>query len=95
QNFEPLVTSHSLELWPVAGDVQAIVQTADMRQRIEGGNFLRLMAQMAKEAQNGAVRLAQAGLAAARGMDYILAGMGGLYIGLALAEKLNLPLVQA
>jgi len=41
QNFVPLVASHSLEFWPVAGDVQEIVQSADMRQRIEGGNFLR------------------------------------------------------
>ena len=50
---------------------------------------------MAQEAQQGAVRLAEGGLAACRGVDLVLAGMGGIYIGLALAEKLDLPLLQA
>ena len=95
ENFEALVTSHGLDFWGIGGDVQEIAQSADMRQRVEGGNFLRLMAQMAREAQQGAVRLAQTGLAAVQEMDHILAGMGGLYIGLAIAEKLKLPLIQA
>lgn len=95
QTFEALVTSHGLEFWPVRADVQDIVQKREMRERIEGGNFLLLMAQMAREAQRGAICLAEAGLAACRGMDHLLAGMGGLYIGLALAEKLDLSLLQA
>ena len=95
QNFEALVTSHGLEFWPVESDVQDIVQTKEMRERIEKGNFLFLMAQMAKEAQRGALRFAEGGLAASQGMDIVLAGMGGVYIGLALAEKLKLPLLQA
>jgi sterol 3beta-glucosyltransferase len=53
------------------------------------------MAQMAKEAQQGALHFAEVGLAASQGMDLILGGMGGLYTGLALAEKLNLPFLQA
>ena len=95
QDFEALVTSHGLEFWPIAGDVQAIVQDEEMRERVEGGNFLLLLAQMAKEAQRGALRLAEGGLAASQGMDLVLAGMGGVYVGIALAEKLNLPLLQA
>ena len=95
QNFEALVTSHGLEFWPVESDVQDIVENNAMRERIEKGNFLALMAQMAKEAQREALRFAEGGLAAGQGMDLVLAGMGGIYIGLALAEKLNLPVVQA
>ena len=95
QNFEELVTSHGLEFWPVEHDVQVVVQENEMQARIEKGNFLSLMAQMAKEAQRGAIRLAESGLAACEGMDLLLVGMGGVYIGLALAEKLNLPLLQA
>jgi len=53
------------------------------------------MSQMAKEAQRGAVAWAEGGLAACRGMDLVLAGIGGLFVGLALAEKLELPLLQA
>ncbi len=94
-NFESLVKSYGLEFWSVDSDVKAIVENNDMRERIEKGNFLALMAQMAKEAQREAISFAKGGLAAAQGMDIVLAGMGGLYIGLAIAEKLHLPLLQA
>jgi UDP:flavonoid glycosyltransferase YjiC (YdhE family) len=95
QNFAGLVTPYGLEFAPVESNAQAIAQGDRMRARVEQGNFLLLMAQMAKEAQREACQFAEAGLAACQGMDLLLAGMGGLYIGLALAEKLNLPLLQA
>lgn len=50
---------------------------------------------MAKEAEREALHFAEGGLAAAHGMDVVLAGIGGLFIGTAIAEKLDLPLVQA
>ena len=95
ENFAALVQTHGLEFWPVESDVQEIAQSTEMQERIEKGNFLILMAQMAKEAQNGALHFAEVGLAASQGMDLILAGMGGLYTGLAIAEKLDLPFLQA
>lgn len=95
QNFESLVVPHNLEFWPLAVDVQQIAQTQEMRQQAEGGNFLKLMSQMAKEAQRAAVLAMEGGVAACKGADLILGGMGGIYIGLALAEKFNLPFVQA
>jgi len=95
QNFERLVHSHGLAFWPVQGNVQDIAQSAEMRKLLEGGHFLAIMSQMAKEAQRGALHLAEGGLAACRGMDLVLAGIGGLFVGLALAEKLGLPLLQA
>jgi len=95
QDFADLVGSHDLEFWPIEGSVQAVAQGQDMRALLEGGNFLKIMRQMALEAQVGAIRLAQAGLAACQGVDLLLAGMGGVYIGLSLAEKLGLPLLQA
>ena len=95
KGFESLVTSYGLEFWSVDSDVRDIVESNIMRERIEKGNFLTLMAQMAKEAQREAIGFSKGGLAAAQDMDIVLAGMGGLYIGLAVAEKLNLPLIQA
>ncbi|MCX6030430.1 MAG: glycosyltransferase [Chloroflexi bacterium] len=94
-NFDMLVSSHGLEFWPIAGSVQDIAQSTEMRGRLEGGNFLVVMAQMAKEAERGAVAAAEGGLAACRGMDLVLAGIGGLFVGLALAEKFGLPFLQA
>jgi UDP:flavonoid glycosyltransferase YjiC (YdhE family) len=94
-NFERLVRSHGLSLWPIPGDVRDIAQSREMRALLEGGNFLAIMSQMAREAQRGAVALAEAGLAACRGVDVVLAGIGGLFVALSVAEKLGLPLVQA
>jgi UDP:flavonoid glycosyltransferase YjiC (YdhE family) len=94
-DFESLVNTHGLEFWPIAGNVQEIAQSAEMRERLAGGNFLAIMSQMAKEAQRGAVALAEGGLTACQGMELLLGGIGGLYVGLALAEKLGLPLLQA
>ena len=95
ENYESLVSAYDLEFWPIVGDVSSIVQSEAMRERVEGGNFLRLMSQMAKESQRGAIAIAAGGLEASRGADLLLAGMGGIFTGLALAEKLDLPLMQA
>jgi len=95
QDFEVLVNSHGLEFWPVEVNVQDIAQSTEMRELLGRGNFLAIMSQMAKEAQRGALLMAEGGLAACRGMDLLLAGIGGLFVGLALAEKLRLPLLQA
>ena len=95
QNFEGFVNSYGVEFWPVEGSVQDIAQSIDMRAPLEGGNFLAIMSQMAREAQQGALAWAKGGLAACRGMDLVIAGIGGVFIGIALAEKLRLPLLQA
>ncbi len=95
RNFQSLVAWHGLEFWSVDSNVQGIVENQAMRERIEGGNFLALMARMAKEAQNEARAFATSGLDACQGMDLVLAGMGGAYIGFALAEKARIPFLQA
>jgi sterol 3beta-glucosyltransferase len=78
QNSEQLVSSRGIEFWPVQGSGQDIAQSDEMRGRLEQGNFLVIMSQMAKEAQRGALAFAEGGLAACRGY----AGLrlhGGLY----------------
>lgn len=95
QNFEGLVHSQALEFWPVRGNVQDVVESQEMRELLEKGNFLAITARTAKEAQRAAIQWAEDGLGACQGMDLLLAGIGGLYIGLALAEKLGLLFIQA
>jgi sterol 3beta-glucosyltransferase len=95
ENFEGLVSSHGLEFYPMQGNVQELIETPEMRELSEKGNFLTMTLRTAKETERVAVRWAQAGLEACRGMDLLLAGVGGLYLSLALAEKLELPLLQA
>lgn len=95
ENFEDLVSSYGLEFWPLQGNVQEIIETQEMRELLEKGNFLAITLYTAKESQRVAMNWAQEGLVACQGMDLLLTGVGGLYVGLALAEKLRLPLLQA
>jgi sterol 3beta-glucosyltransferase len=95
EDLQTLVTSHGIECWPVEGSVRDIAQSTDMRELLAGGKFLAVMSQMAKEAQQHALCFGRAGLAACQGMDLVLTGVGGLFVALALAEKLGLPLLQA
>jgi UDP:flavonoid glycosyltransferase YjiC (YdhE family) len=94
-NYEALVTAHGLEYWPVDADVAEIAQGAEMRELLEGGNFLSIMSHMAKQAKHGAIKLTQAALSASQGMDLLLGGMGGVFAGVSVAEKLKLPFLQA
>ena len=94
-NYAELINPHGLEFWPVEVDVQVIAQSQEMSNRLAGGNFLKVMSLMAREAERSAHYLAKVGLAACPGMDIILAGLGGMFVGVALAEKLGLQLVQA
>ena len=95
EDFETLVSSHGVEYRPLEGRVQEIAQGAAMRELLEKGGFVSVLRQMSKDAQDGALVLAEGGLAACRGMDLVLAGLGGLFTGLALADKLDLPFLQA
>jgi sterol 3beta-glucosyltransferase len=93
RDFESLVTAHGVDFWPVEGSVQDVAES--MAALIENGSFLAILAQMGKEAQRGALALAGASLAACQGMELIVAGIGGAFVGIAIAEKLGLPLLQA
>ncbi len=95
ENFEQLVSSHDLEFWSAKGDVQEIMESPEMRDLLEKGNFLAITAYTAKASKQAAIDWAHDGLAACQGMELLLAGVGGLFLGLALAEKLKLPLLQA
>ncbi|MBD3885225.1 glycosyltransferase family 1 protein [Phormidium tenue FACHB-886] len=95
ENFEGLVTSHGLVFYPMQGNVQELIETPEMRELAEKGNFITMTLRTAKETERVAIRWAQAGLEACRGMDLLIAGVGGLYLALAIAEKLEIPLLQA
>ncbi len=93
ENFKALVESRGVEFWPIIGDVRDVAES--MAVLLEQGNFLSILSQMAKEAQQGAVQLMEGAWGACQGIDLVLAGVGGLFVGTAIAEKLQIPLVQA
>jgi sterol 3beta-glucosyltransferase len=94
-NYEKLVTSHGLEFYPAKGNVQEIVSSPEMQALLEQGNFLKINAYTAKLAQDAAIDWARSGLVAAEGVDLILVGMGGLNVGISLAQKFQIPLLPA
>jgi sterol 3beta-glucosyltransferase len=94
-NFEALVTGHNLEFHPAKGNVQEIVASPEMRALLESGNFLKINAYTAKLAKTAAIDWASAGLAACDGIDLIIVGVGGLNVAVALAEKLQIPILPA
>jgi sterol 3beta-glucosyltransferase len=95
QNFKELVKFNELEFWPVEGSVQDIAQSKEMQAHIEKGNFLSMMSQMRKEAMRGAIKLSKVGMEACKNTNLIIAGIGSLFAGIALAEKLEIPFIQA
>jgi sterol 3beta-glucosyltransferase len=95
ENFEQLVNSYGLEFWPARGNVQAVMESAKLRELLEKGNFLAITAYTSQLTQKAAIDWAEDGLAACQGIDLLVAGVGGLFVALALAEKLRLPLLQA
>jgi sterol 3beta-glucosyltransferase len=95
ENYDVLVGSYGLEFRPVRGNVQEFMESPETRKLLESGNFFAINARAAKASQHAAIDWAVDGLAACRGMDLLVSGVGGLFLGLALAEKLNLPFLQA
>ncbi len=95
ENYGKLVTDHGLEFIPVQGDVQALMDSKEMRDLLATGNFLKITAHTAKLAQQAALDWTKKGVEACRDVELLIAGVGGLNVGIAIAEKLELPLLQA
>jgi sterol 3beta-glucosyltransferase len=95
ENFARLATAHDLEFCPMYGDVQAFVESEEMRELLAKGNFLTITSRTSQESKRAAIEWAKTGLMACQGMDWLLAGVGGLYLGQALSEKLGIPLLPA
>lgn len=95
ENFEDFVEAHGLDYRPLRGNVQEVAQSQEMRELLAGGNYLKIAAFQARAAKKVAVAWAEDGMAACSGMELLIAGIGGLYMGISLAEKLNLPLLRA
>ncbi len=95
ENSEPLIKAHGVEFWPIEGNAQDVAQSPEMRELLEKGNFLAILSKMGRDAQKNALAFAKGGLAACEGMELVIAGLGGMFIGVALAEKLNIGFMQA
>jgi sterol 3beta-glucosyltransferase len=92
-DFRELVSAYGLEFFDLGSSMQSAAQ--GMQDLLEKGNFLKILASMGQTAKNLVMQASQSGLEACTGSDLILAGIGGLFVGLALSEKLGISLIQA
>jgi len=90
-----LVKSYGLELWAIDIDVKAALNKDKTAASIEGGGLVSSFREFANIAKRGAELSAKVGLEASQGMDAVLTGFGGAFMGEAIAAKLGIPLVQA
>lgn len=95
EDFVELVTANGLEMWSIPINVQAAVQEQQTAASIEGGSVIASFRKLAEIAKRGARLLAEKALAASEGMDLVLGGFGGVFMGSAIAEKRGLPFMQA
>jgi sterol 3beta-glucosyltransferase len=92
-DFQSLVMEHGLQFFDLGANLQAVAQ--GMQSLLERGNFLKILSSMGQAAQQLVMQASISGLAACQGSDLIVGGVGGLFVGLALSEKLGIPFVQA
>jgi sterol 3beta-glucosyltransferase len=95
ENYAELVVAYGLEFCPVKGNVQEFMDSPETRKLLESGNFLAIHAHSSKAAQRAAIDWAKGASVACQDIELIISGVGGLFLGVALAEKFKLPLLQA
>ena len=93
QDFQELITAHGLEFFDLGGSMETVAQS--MEGLLEQGNFIKILSSMGPAAQRLVSQAAVNGLVACQGSDLILGGLGGLFVGLALSEKLGITFVPA
>jgi sterol 3beta-glucosyltransferase len=94
QDFETQVKSHGLEFWPIRGNSQESIEGREWREVSEKRNTVVIVTQLITHALRSAMEWMEDALIACEGMDLLITGSVGLSIGIALAEKCHLPLLQ-
>jgi UDP:flavonoid glycosyltransferase YjiC (YdhE family) len=93
KDFQNLITTHGLEFFDMGGSMETVAQS--MQGLLEQGNFLKILASMGPAAQRLVGQAAVNGLVACRGSELIIGGLGGLFVGIALSEKMRIPFMPA
>lgn len=94
QDYQDQITAYGLQFFDMGDSVKAVAQN-EIQDIVEQGNIFKILSVTGKGAQQLALQSATNGLVACEGSDLIVAGFAGLANGLALAEKLKIPFLQA
>ncbi|MBC8163449.1 MAG: glycosyltransferase family 1 protein [Roseiflexaceae bacterium] len=93
QDFQQLVTDQGLGFVDMGGSAETGAQL--MQDIVEQGNLLKILASTGRGAKQLAHQAAVSGFAACQDADLLVGGLGGLFVGQALSEKLAVPFLQA
>ncbi len=93
-NFAPLVRDAGLTFYSTGQSVEDLLQSAEWREVLDGGNFLKILSRMRAQMGQVAVETAQRLPPILRGSDLIIAGMSGLAGVFSVAEGLGIPVIQ-
>ncbi|GLV60553.1 hypothetical protein KDH_73720 [Dictyobacter sp. S3.2.2.5] len=92
-DFHGLITDYGLDFFSTGGSAEAVAR--EMQGLAEQGHMLKVLRRMGQASRQQAIQAARQGLLVCEGSDLILGGLGGLYSGLALSEKLGIPFIPA
>ena len=94
-DFESLVIGAGLEFASMGESVEAVLQGEQGRKVMESGNFLEILRRMMSAMKERAHDLARNLPNMFEGTDLILTGVSGVGSTFSIAEKLNIPVIQA
>ena len=95
EDFEALAASAGLSFSSMGPNIQAMVESDEWRQTLERQNFLAVLGKMRAEMKAVAARLAEPMPLLLQGSDLIIAGMAGIAGVPAIAERFEIPLIEA
>lgn len=94
-DFESLVTGAGLDFSSGGESVEAVIQSDEWRKVMDSGNFLKILRQMNAAMKGRAQDMALKLPKSLEGTDLIVTGLGGMGGTFSVAEKLNIPVIQA
>lgn len=94
-DFETLATEAGLEFHSTGGSIEKMLQSDEWRKVTESGNFLTILSRMNAEMKKRAHEVAAIMPDLCKGMDIIVAGLSGMGGAFSIAEKYDIPVVQA
>ncbi len=94
-DFASLTAEAGLTFRSMGESVEKLLQSPEWRALTEGGNFLKIVMQMNREMSKRARAQAAQMPDLCSDADVLVAGVGGIGGAFSVAEKLNIPVVQA
>lgn len=95
ENFADLARAHGITITTVEGSVEQIVQSAEMRHLFENGNMMAITRKVGEAVKAYSGNWLRDTMRVCEDRELIVAGLGSVFMGLVIANRLNIPLLRA